>query len=152
MAAISRREAASSSVRPPSASAGPACALVVRVGWAARRPFGPHPAKPGTRPARAARGNTNLQLPKLVGSYVTQSPVDVASHEPEGPYWPSPAAATWVGTPKLRVIPGECRVEGRRLMIICPYPFCSANWKSCPVLVQVAFEAARCKAQCVDVR
>ena len=93
-----------------------------------------------------------LQLPELAGSHVTASPREVASHEPDGPYRPSQAAAAWLGTHKLRVIPGECRVEGCRLMIICPYPFCSANWKSCPVLVQVAFEAARCKAQCVDVR
>ena len=57
----------------------------------------------------------------------------------------------WVPS-KLRVIPGECRVEGWRLMIICPYPFCSASWKCCSVLVQVALEAARCEAQCVDVR
>jgi len=32
--------------------------------------------------------------------------------------------------PKFRVIPGECPVEGRQLMIICPYPFCNASWKS----------------------
>jgi hypothetical protein len=61
-------------------------------------------------------------------------------------WWPG-----WV-PPKLRVIPGECRVEGRRLMIICPYPICSASWKCCSVLVQVALEAARCEAQCVNVR
>src|SRR5215469_6224546 len=93
-----------------------------------------------------------LRVSQLAGSYATGSPVGVACHEPDEPYRPSPAAAAWVGTPKLGVIPGECRVEGCRFMFICPYPFCSANWKSCPVLVQVAFEAARCKAQCVDVR
>jgi hypothetical protein len=32
--------------------------------------------------------------------------------------------------PKFRLIPGECPVEDSRLMIICPYPFCDASWKS----------------------
>jgi len=31
---------------------------------------------------------------------------------------------------KFRVIPGECPVERRQLVIICPYPFCNASWKS----------------------
>lgn len=32
--------------------------------------------------------------------------------------------------PKFGVIPRECPVEGRHLMIICPYPICNASWKS----------------------
>ena len=31
--------------------------------------------------------------------------------------------------PKFRVIPRECPVEARQLMIICPYPFCNASCK-----------------------
>jgi len=57
----------------------------------------------------------------------------------------------WV-RPKLGVIPVECRVGPCQLMIICPYPFCSASWKCCPVLVQVALKLRRCEAQCLDVR
>jgi len=32
--------------------------------------------------------------------------------------------------PKFTAIPAECPVQGRQLMIICPYPFCNAGWKS----------------------
>ena len=32
--------------------------------------------------------------------------------------------------PKFRLIPRECPVEARQLMIICPYPFCNASCKS----------------------
>ena len=63
----------------------------------------------------------------------------------------STEADGWVSS-KLRVIPVECRVEACQLMIICPYPFCSASWKCCSVLVQVALKLRRCEAQCVDVR
>lgn len=32
--------------------------------------------------------------------------------------------------PNFTVIPAECPVGGSQLMIICPYPFCNAGWKS----------------------
>lgn len=32
--------------------------------------------------------------------------------------------------PNFTVIPAECPVAGSQLMIICPYPFCNASWKS----------------------
>jgi hypothetical protein len=86
-----------------------------------------------------------LRLPHLGGSYVTRSSAGVAFDKPDGPCGLARLRRDGEGPPKLRVITGECRVEGRRLMIICPYPFCNASWKSCPVLVQVAFGAARCE-------
>jgi hypothetical protein len=86
-----------------------------------------------------------LRLPHLGGSYVTRSSAGVAFDKPDGPCGLARLRRDGEGPPKLRVFPGECRVEGRRLMIICPYPFCNASWKSCPVLVQVAFGAARCE-------
>jgi hypothetical protein len=125
-----RRQAAG----PPVRARGPQCA-------------------PGHLVIFAAGGLESLEwVPHLGSSYVTRSPAGVAFHEPYGSCGLAQLWRQGRVPPKLRVIPGECWVVGCGLMIICPYPFCSANWKSCSVPVQVAFEAARCVAQCVDVR